>query len=315
MPRQSKSVIGLDLGKSVVKMVEYSRAKNHITTIAKLFLESSDWEDEIQLSKKIHSWISEKKLSKSVEIAAALSGRNSMIRNVEVPEDEKDIYKTLAWEMERYLGSSLEPYLLDYQEISSDEPGMNRKYLAAACRRSEVEKMKRLLKFPSLPLTVLDIDIFAVQNAFEVNYPEYLSSHTLIIKADFQGICYIHTEEARFLSFRFIPVPRKFRIVGSDEQAEIIDRLVNRITSLMDTESKVKASYANIKKLMLCGDLATDPEFCRELEAAAPVELELLDAFRKVEFPHDEEYAYKVIETAPQCATALGLALRYRGDA
>jgi hypothetical protein len=38
------------------------------------------------------------------------------------------------------------------------------------------------------------------------------------------------------------------------------------------------------------------------------------DAFREIKFPHDPEYADKVAETSPQCATALGLALRYKGD-
>ncbi|MFC1586633.1 type IV pilus biogenesis protein PilM [Fibrobacterota bacterium] len=312
MARKSACVIGLDFGKSVVKMVEYSRVKKQVLTIAKLFLEPSEWDDEAGLSKKMRQWILDKKQSKTGEIVTAVPGEYAVIRQVEVDADEKNIRDTLSWEMEQYINSSLDQYLLDFQDQEGDTAGTTNTFIVSAYRKAEIEKLQRIIDLPSLPLTVVDVDVFASQNAFEINYPEHHSKNTWLIKADLHGINCILTRRGRFLNFHSIPVPDDFLVADDPGRVQIIGDLIKEICTVLEEERS--GDQGSVKKFF-CGDLAADFEFKQALESAIPSGAVPLNSFKQVRFPHDAEYADKVMETAPQCATALGLAMRYRGDA
>jgi type IV pilus assembly protein PilM len=314
MAKQSKSVIGLDIGKSVVKMVEYHRIKKQVTTIAKLYIEPSEWENESELSKKMEEWIADKKQPGKSEIATAVPGEYAAIRYIEIPEGEVNKTEALAWEMEQYLAASLDEYLMDFQSQGKDDDG-NEKFLTAAYPRSEIERLKRILDFPAIPLTVIDVDLFAAQNAFEINYPESSADDTFLIKADLQGISCIHTKQGRFLNFEFITVPEEFLVVDEDERMRITGDLIKKIKSALSSGIKGDSGSPNMQHLVFCGDLAANFEFEKAMESGMPLELTRLNSFRNVNFPYDAEYTDKVQETAPQCATALGLALRFKGDA
>jgi len=314
MTSKSKNVIGLDFGKSVIKMVEYSRVKEQVITIAKLFIEPSERENESSLSQKMREWITDKKQSKSVEIVSAIPGEYTVIRNVEVPKVEVNVREALSWEMKQYLASSLDQYLIDFQSVGMDESGANNRFLVAAYRKSEIEKLKRMIDFPSLPLTVIEVDVFAAQNAFEINYPESLDKNTLLVKADLHCLNCIHTQHGKFLSFQCISVPEEFLVVEDAERVQIIGDLIKEIETILESGINGDSLSKDIQNLVLCGDLTADFEFGQALESVASLSPVRLNAFKEVKFPHDEEYADKVLETAPQCAAALGLALRFKDD-
>ncbi|MBF0432436.1 MAG: pilus assembly protein PilM [Fibrobacteria bacterium] len=310
---KKKDIIGLDLGHSVVKLVEYSSKKKQVTTIAKLFLESTEWDNEISLSSKLQAWMEEKKQAAAPEVVSSISARHAIIKPVFVARDEKNISDAIRFEMEHYLSSPLEDFAFSWQTLA-DSKTQNQKILVAAYRKSEINRYKALIHNRNLPLTVLDIDVFAAFNAFITNYPEYANGLQYIIKADLDLISGIYCQDGQFHDTHNIPLPDSFITAEDKERGHIISETCQQIKTLYENGLKSFEDSPANQKFIICGDLATDEEFAQALDAVMPLEMEKLNAFKEVEFPHDPEYADKVLETAPQCATALGLALRYKGD-
>ncbi len=314
MFKKKANILGLDVGKSVIKLVEYSRVKKQVITLAKLFIEPSEWKNEKELKKKIFAWLEEKKQANKTEIVAALSGEFSVLRNIALPSDEKNIREAIKWELEQYLNDPLSHYSLDYSP-SSESTKENPAYIATAFRKAEVEKMVRILDGgPHIPLTVLDIDVAATINAFEANYPEHLDKKTILLKADLNSILCIYTKNGQFLQMESLRMPEEYVAAELEERQEIINVMVPKIKILVESGFMEKGSPVVPDKVYFCGDLAADFDFSQELEKEFEIEIEKLNAFKSIDFPYDPEYADKVLETAPQCATALGLALRFAGD-
>lgn len=306
------NIIGLDLGFSMAKMVEYSREKKQVTTIAKLFLDPQDWDQEKNITKKIRNWILEKKQAKNIQIVAAVPAEYSIIHKAWIPLEEQKIAETIRWELEEYIGQSSADYLMDYQTLAAHPNQGYTEYLLGAYRKSEVLRLKKILHSSAMPLAVLDVDAFACQNAYEANYPENNPFHTLLIKADYSGVSCIHTYKGKFLNFQSFVMPDQFLKMSDDAKSGCY----------RDQAQKVKKFYLQSflgqitgdPIVMLCGDLSNEGEFMRLLQQEMEMDIGLLDSFKEVNFPHDPEHAEKVADTSPQCAVALGLALRYRGD-
>jgi len=313
MSRKKGNIIGLDLGKSVAKFVEYSPTENQVKTIAILFIELSEWNDERGLAEKIKKWVLKYKMSKKkVEVISAVSGEHAIIKPIEIPESESHPDDFVKWEMEEYINAPLSEYSMDYQSIENDK--QTQSFLAVAFRKSEIQKLMRIIDSPELSLSVVDIDLFAVQNAFESNYPELLSKNTFIIKADLHNICLIYTKNSHFKQFESITVTPDLVAVEEDGRTEMLTDLVNKIKTNLGSEFSDSGAKVIPDTILYCGDLAVDFDFVKLLESAFEQEIEKLNPFKEIHFPHKVEYADKVLGSAPQCAAALGLALRFAGD-
>lgn len=309
---KTSSVIGLDLGLSVAKMVEYSRDKKQVTTMAKLFLDREDWANEKSLSKKIKQWLHEKKQARSAELIAAVPAEYAVMHKAWIPADEKNFREYMRWDLEQYLGDSRDDYLMSFQTVEANADLGYTEYQVGAYRKTEVLRLKKLLHFSEMPLTVLDVDAFAILNAYEANYPEHHPYHTLLIKADFNGIAMLHVHKSRFLDFHVLPMPENFLAQSEDEKVSCFRSQATRLTKYF--QQSFLGSISGDPLVVLAGDLSTDAAFITILREGLGQEVQLLDAFKEVHFPHDPEHAAKVKENAPQCATALGLALRAKGD-
>src|SRR5690606_6553322 len=64
---------------------------------------------------------------------------------------------------------------LDFQILDPDGGGLEMGVLLVAAKRELVENKMRLLADAGLSAAVVDVDAFALYNAFELNYPEAMT--------------------------------------------------------------------------------------------------------------------------------------------
>ena len=298
-----KSVIGIDLGPNVVKMVEYSPQKKEVLTIAKLFIKPSEWESADALYHKVLQWVEEKKQSAHAVLAVGLPGEKGVIRSFEMPEGKAEFPEHIAWELEQYLAEPVSEFVFDTHWQTEFQ------VLATAFRKELVQSYQMGLQSKSLPLAVLDVDAFAVVNAFEINYPEETRGPVLLLKADAHGLSCLNLSASLWKHMECIPLSQDYvELEEAEEKKEMLKGALDRLTAVFAGKSD------RPEKGFYCGDLAADPVFVESLREALVIHWEPLNAFRKVTFPHDPEHQQKVQETAPQCAAALGLALRTPED-
>lgn len=311
MAKKNSSVVALELSHSYLKLVEFLPTENQISTVAIKPLDASRWDDENYLAEQVKNSISKHVTEPNADLIASMSGENAVIRHVEVPHSEDNIIDVIQWEMEQYLIHPLEEYLLDYQALGSNHDESARTYLVAAFRRSEVERYKRIMEQSGCTLAVLDLDVFAAQNVFEVNYPEKLPLKTFLIKADSNVVKCIRTQNGQFLGFESSPVDPAYMTSGSEAKVDLVLGLVNQIRTALD---RAQDSWGGVDQIVLCGDLALDNDFREMLEANLPTEVTHLNAFKEITFALSPDKSIVFQPSAPQCAGAVGLALRRRGD-
>src|SRR4029453_1652771 len=69
----------------------------------------------------------------------------------------------------------MESVELDFQILDPDGDGMEMSVLLVAAKRDLIESKMHLLTDAGLTPTVVDVDAFALHNAFELNYPDAMS--------------------------------------------------------------------------------------------------------------------------------------------
>lgn len=311
MAKKNSSVVALELSRSYLKLVEFLPAENQISMVAIKPLDPSRWTDDAYLAEQVKHSIAKHVADPDSDLVTSMSGEHAVIRQVEIPNSEDNIQDAIQWEMEQYLIHPLEDYLLDFQSLGSNQDETARLYLCAAYRRHEVERVKRIMEGSGCELAVMDLDVFAAQNVFEINYPEKLPLKTFLIKADSHMVKCLRTQNGFFLGFETAPVPEEFLTTAGEAKANIVLDLVNRIRAALD---KAHDAWGGVDEIVVCGDLALDTEFKEMLEANLPMAATHLDAFKEITFALSPEKSAVFMPSAPQCAGAVGLALRRRGD-
>jgi Tfp pilus assembly PilM family ATPase len=311
MAKKSSSVVALELSRSFLKLVEFLPSENQISTVAIKPLDASRWDDDQYLAEQIKHSIGKHVSEPDADMISAVPGENAVIRQVEVPNSEDNLIDAIQWEMEQYLIHPVEEYLVDWQPLGSNQEETAKSYLVAAYRRSEVERFKGILEQSGCSLAVLDVDIFAAQNVYEANYPEKLPLKTFLIKADSHVVKCARTQNGRFLGFECAPVDPNFMTSAGEAKAEIALGLVNSIRTALD---RAADAWGGVDQIVLCGDLALDNEFREVLEANLTAEVLHLNAFKEITFALSPDKSAIFQPSAPQCAGAVGLALRRRGD-
>jgi Tfp pilus assembly PilM family ATPase len=301
----------MDLSRAYLKLVEFLPLENQIAMVAVKPLEISQWNNDRYLSEQIRAALEKHISGDQVELVAAVPAEHAVVRLVEIPVGEENILDALQWDMEQYLAAPLDEFLMDYQAVGPNANESGRVYLVAAYRRSEVDRIKAIFESTGFPLAVLDVDVFAALNAFEVNYPEMVSGRTLVVKADAHCVQCMQVSGGHFQSMETRPVDVGILDLSGEAKTDGILGIIQGIRTSLDAAMDALGEVDNV---IVCGDLSLDPEFRELLESNCPIPLIPLDAFKEVAFALSPEKSAVFAPSAPQCAGALGLALRRGGD-
>ncbi len=311
MARKSGSTVGLELSPTYLKMVEFLPRENQISVVAIRPLEPSGWKDDEYLAGEIRTCLNKYVKKSGVELVACVPGEHTIIREIEIPNQEDNLVDAIEWELEQYLVAPIGEYLIDFQALGSSPDETARNFLVAAYRRTEVVRLRQVLEQSGYPLAVMDVDVFAAQNAFEVNYPEKRASRTFLVKADSHGIKCLRTQHGRFLGLENLAIPEEFAVMEGEARTEMAAQLAEKVRDGLDLAA---GQWGEVDELVLCGDLAMDDGFRAALQSGISMEILPLNAFKEVAFALGPDKSAAFAPTAPHCAAAVGLALRRVGD-
>ncbi len=310
MKKSARNIVALDLSPASLKLAEYLPLENQIATVYEEALDPNQWGNDAYLGNAISKSLRENVHSPKVEIVSSVAGDHALVRQVEIPNAEDNIQDAIEWEMEQYLIHPLPEYLMDWQGLGPNREETARLFLVAAYRRLEVQRLRRVIESAGHPLTVLDVDLFAAQNIFEVNYPERLPLKTLLIKADAHSLKCLRVHNGGFLGCDIRSVDESLADLGGSDRLDRIRGLTREVHAIAD---RIQADWG-LEACVICGDLAVDPDFRGELEAGMPLEVEALETFRHVGLQTTAQAAADLTASAARFAGVVGLALRRGGD-
>jgi type IV pilus assembly protein PilM len=175
-----RPIVGLDIGSSGIKAVALrnSRAGWALTGAAEAPAPVERLSDGTTASASpvdaVRQVLDGLKI-RGARVATALSGQAAIVKRLALPAMTNDeLAAAIPWEAEQYIPFALADVQLDYQVMNagSDAARSTLDVLLVAAKKDRVDERASLIAKAGRRAVVLDIEAFALANAYQMNYPE-----------------------------------------------------------------------------------------------------------------------------------------------
>ena len=108
------------------------------------------------------------------DVVASLSGNSVIVKKITLPAmTEAELSESIYWEAEQYIPFDIQDVNLDYEILDagngSDTQG-SMEVLLVAAKKDKIADYTNVIAQAGKTPVVVDVDVFALQNAFEANY-------------------------------------------------------------------------------------------------------------------------------------------------
>jgi len=195
-----------------------------------------------------------------------------------------------------------------------------------------------------LTVTVVDVDAFAAQNAFEANYPQTPGQPVVLINvgAAVTNINIVHSGMATFTRDITVggnafteEIQKQLNISAEEAEAlkvggqgesdavvpQEVERVIQGVADQMGGEIQRSLDFhaatapdIHISRVYLSGGTARIPALFKVIEQRAGVPVEVMNPFKNIEVDNRKFDPAVIMNAAPAAAVAIGLALRRPGD-
>jgi type IV pilus assembly protein PilM len=166
--KRAKSLIGLDIGTSAVKAVEISWHNGPVITgFGYAQLPGPDAVPDTVLS------VLRDNDFRSRRVVTSVSGKSVIVRYLTMFRmSQDDLRNAIRYEADKYIPFDVDEVVLDCQPFVADGLGSlasnEMRVLLVACKRAIIDEQLRLLAVAGLHPELVDVDVFAIGNAFEL---------------------------------------------------------------------------------------------------------------------------------------------------
>ncbi len=344
---KKKSVAGLDVGSSSIKAVELEGKMNSLNLVSVGFenLPSDTVVDgqimELNTVSEAIQNICNNYQIKANQVVTGVSGHSVIIKNIVLPPmSREELEESIDWHAEEHIPYDLADVSLDYHitEESADATHV----LIVACKRERIDNIKQAIQLSGKQPVVIDVDTFALQNCYEVNYQPAptdvvtllnIGASTMNINI-VQGGRSLFTRDITVGGSQFTDVLQ--RSLGiSFQQAEALKRgvadamgnveeksiepLMNNVMETVAMEIQKTFDFYRataddggvvVQKILISGGGSKLEGLGQQLSARLELPVEILDPFRQIKVDtrkFDPDYLSEIM---PEMAVAVGLALR-----
>ena len=192
LPATPRPLVGLDIGSSAVKAVELKAAGKgyKVTAFASepvppdaivdgAIIDGTAVAEAIRRLFDGHGF-------KAREVAASLSGNAVIVKKIALPVmTAPELAESIHWEAEQYIPFDIQDVNLDYQMLDpggADGKG-NMDVLLVAAKKEKIADYTGVIAQAGRTAVVVDVDAFALQNAFELNYGLDPGAVTVLLNA------------------------------------------------------------------------------------------------------------------------------------
>jgi type IV pilus assembly protein PilM len=339
-------MVGVDIGSSSVKAVEL-QGKGTDLQLLNLGFETLQADSVVDgqimelnaVSNAISSIFNEHKI-KTTRVAAGVNGHSVIVKNIVLPQmTEGELQESFAWHAEEHIPFDISDVNLDYHVMNRSDDAIH--VLLAACKRDKVANLKQAIQLAGKQPSVVDVDAFALQNCYELNYDPQPGHVVALLNIGasttniniLNGVRSVFTRDATFGGNQYTSLLQKEMGLTFD-QAEAVKRgrplpegIEQRdIAPILDTVSDILAleiqktmdfyratveeGESALEKILVSGGGSKLKGLVDFLSRRFEVPVEMFDPFRKIKVDSrgfDPEYMREIV---PEMAIAVGLALR-----
>jgi type IV pilus assembly protein PilM len=349
---KSKAVVGLDIGSSAVKAIELKAAGKGFKVVAFAIqpvppdsIVDGAIIDGAAVADAIRR-VFENKAFKTKEVAASLSGNAVIVKKINLPVmTEAELAESIYWEAEQYIPFDIQDVNLDYQILNAGvgaESAGTMDVLLVAAKKEKIADYTGVISQAGRVPVVVDVDAFALQNAYEVNYGLEPDAVVVLLNAGASAININILTGDQSLFTRDISiggnayteaVQKELNLpFDSAEQAkrgepvdgvnaEDVTPVLHAMTEnvLLEIQKtfdffKATASSDRIDKIVLSGGASRVDGFAAAVQERFSTAVESFDPFKTIAFDAQKLGIVDAEALIPTVAVAVGLALRRVGD-
>ncbi len=344
---KKKGVFGLDIGSSSVKVVELDGK------IGKLNLVNLGFENlpnetivdgqimELNAVSEVIQNVCKTHQIKFTDVVTGVSGHSVIIKNIVLPAmSPEELEESIDWHAEEHIPYDLSEVSLDYHVAMQDDESIQ--VMIAACKQERLDNIKQAVQLSGKNPVVIDVDTFALQNCYEVNYkPEESQIVTLLnIGASTMNVNIVQGGNSLFtrditiggsqftdilqrsLGYSFEEAEAVKRGVSEiDEETEetAIEPLIENVTETIAMEIQKTFDFyrattededIGVEKILLSGGGSKLAGLKEDLAEKLELPVETLDPFREIKVDKRKFDPDYLSEIMPEMAVAVGLALR-----
>jgi type IV pilus assembly protein PilM len=177
---KKKGVVGVDIGSSAVKAVELKPVgKGGMDfQLVNIGMEALPPEaivdgaimDSGAVIDAVQRLFSTQKI-KTMDVATSVSGNAVIVKKISLPQmSEEELAESIHWEAEQYIPFDIQDVGIDYEVIEDSAEAGNMEVLLVAVKKDKISDYTSAISQAGRNPSVVDVDVFALQNCFEVNY-------------------------------------------------------------------------------------------------------------------------------------------------
>ncbi len=272
---------------------------------------------------------------KGRDVVTAVGGHDVIIKPIEMDRmKETDAREVIRWEAEQHVPFDIKSVELDFQILNPLAEGLQMEVLLVAAKRELVDNKVSLLLDAGVSPSVIDVDAFALHNAFEYNYPEAMEGIVALVNVGHETTNVNILEDGGLILTRDIPFgSRRVRedlqrergftaeqaediVQGREELAEmpqLVESSADEVAVGIERASAflmTRQSGAGLGQIFLSGGGSRIPGMSDALGRRMSVETQVVNPFERIPVRADVGGNVNLEEAAPMLLLPLGLALR-----
>jgi type IV pilus assembly protein PilM len=186
---RKKTTVGLDIGSGLVKVavIEHGREPELVRVAITPLLADAIVDGEVMdpnmVTDAVQSALQQAGVTvKGKTIVTAVGGRDVIIKKIQIERvKEQQARELMRWEAEQHVPFDVDSVELDFQILDPDAEGLEMSVLLVAAKRELVEGKIRLLTDAGAAPSIVDVDAFALHNAFEMNHADAMTGTVALI--------------------------------------------------------------------------------------------------------------------------------------
>jgi len=342
---RNKQVVGLDIGSSKVKSIELRPLRNGGFELVSMGMEELSPDcivDGVIISKiPVCDAINRIFTAQSIKnrrVATSISGHSVIVKKISLPvQSEEDLAESIRWEAEQYIPFDIADVNLDHQVLGENASTGNLDVLLVAVKKEKITDHTSVISMAGKAPVVVDVDAFALLNAYEANYDPVEHAVALLdIGASIMTIDIVcggdllFTRDVNVGGHQYTDfIQKEFNL--SFPQAEGLKRgekvdsispadarhTIDSVTEILCLEIqktfdffKSTTTVDRIGRMLVSGGAAHTPGLIETMTKKFDIPAEEFDTFRRISFDQKRFPQSLITSLAPDMAIAVGLAMR-----
>ena len=346
--KRKKQVVGCDVGSSAVKIVELKPLKNGefqllhaaIADLSPEAIVDGAIMDSSLVVEALSRLISENGIKNS-SFGGSLSGHSVIIKKIQLPSmTSAELAESIQWEAEQYIPFDINDVNLDYMVLDS-VAGDTMDVLLVAVKKDRIADYTSVIVQAGKDPVLVDVDVFALQNAYEANYGTEGETIALVnIGASVMNINILHHGNSIFWrdvafggSQYTEAIQRELNLPRDDAERlklgeRVGDHTLQQVLGVLNSVSEdlaaelqktidffvATSSVDRLDRLVLAGGSAQILNLDEVLKERFQVNAEVMNPFRNIRYAESDFDPEWINRHAPAMAVAVGLAVRRVGD-